>query len=366
MEPPPGGDGRDGSAAATGVVVLGSGRSGTSAVTRAFVAAGFFAGRDEELLGPVPSNPKGHYEPLSVLAANEALLERFGCSWWGDAPPPEEQRPLRAEMEPKLRSIVESLIEKARDAPVVVKEPRINGLLPLWQPVIDGILHPVLTVRDPLEVALSHESRDGTSIGHGLGSWEVQTTMVLDWLDGRTVTVAPYTRVIAEADLAEQVVRDATSHLDADRAAAVDPTHAAAALESELRRHRVGELSHSEYLTERQSEIWEYVASLPAGDTTLRVPAGLRKSSDAARAATRKETERVKLAKDSTALHAAYEEVVERVEDREAQLAAVRDAALNGVEREERYATELQSVKQSVSWRATAPLRRMARRLGRS
>jgi hypothetical protein len=356
---------RGGDTAAAGVIVLGAGRSGTSAITRAFVTAGFFAGRDEELLGPVPSNPRGYYEPLSVLEVNEGLLERFGCAWWGDAPPPEDQRPLLAEMEPRLQSILDSLIERAGDAPVALKEPRINGLLPLWRPVIDGVLHPVLTVRDPLEIALSHESRDGTSLGHALASWEMQTTMVLDWLDGRAVTVAPYAPLLADPELTEKVVRDATSHVDPAKAEAVTPVEAGTALESDLRRHRSGELSHAEYLTCRQAEIWEYLEALPAGDTWLSAPAGLRKPTAGARMATRKESERVRLSRDHAALYAAYGEAVERIEDREARLAETHRTAVKAVEGQERYARELRGVEASASWRLTAPLRRGARMLGR-
>lgn len=348
-----------------GVIVLGAGRSGTSAITRAFVTAGFFAGREENLLGPVPSNPRGYYEPLSVLEVNEELLERCGCTWWGDAPPPEDQRPLLAETEPRLRSILDSLIEQAGEAPVAVKEPRINGLLPLWRPVIDGVLHPVLTVRDPLEIALSHESRDGTSLDHALASWEVQITMVLGWLDGRTVTVAPYDPLLAEPKLAEEVVRDATFHIDRARAKAVKPAKAGAALESGLRRHHSGELSHAEYLTGRRAEIWEYVQGLPVGNARLQVPVNLREPSAGARAATRRESERVKLSRDNTALHAAYEEVVERVEDSEARLTAAYQATAEAAKREERLARELRIIKASASWRLTAPFRRAARILRR-
>jgi len=300
-----------------------------------------------------------------VLKANEALLERFGCSWWGDAPSPEDQRPLLAEMEPQLRSILDSLIERAGDAPVAVKEPRINGLLPLWQPVIDDLLHPVLTVRDPLEIALSHEGRDGTSLGHALASWEMQTTMALEWLDGRTVTVAPYARLLAEPELAEKVVGDATTHVDPARAEAVTPVEAGTALESDLRRHRSGERSHAEYLTGRQAEIWKYVQDLPAGDTRLQVPADLRKPSAGARVATHRESERVKLSRDHTALYSAYEEAVGRLEDCESQLIAAHQATREAAEGEERFARELRGVETSASWRLTAPLRRAARALGR-
>ena len=179
----------------TGVVVLGPGRSGTSAIARAFVRAGFFAGEEEDLLGPAPSNPLGHYEPVAVLRTNEELLERLGCAWWADAPVAEAQLPLRAEAVPRLEALVEQQLTAADGAPIVVKEPRINALLELWQPTLDRGLHPVIAVRDPLEIALSHTRLDGASIPHALAAWEAQSTAVLRWLDGRTATVVPFSRL---------------------------------------------------------------------------------------------------------------------------------------------------------------------------
>ena len=348
---------------ASGVIVLGTGRSGTSAIARAFVSGGFFAGRDEDLLGPTPFNPTGHYEPLSVLRTNEEILERLGCSWWSDTPTPEEQLPLRPELEPRLRSILESLIEKAGGAPVVVKEPRINGLLPLWQPVIDGVLHPVLTVRDPLEIALSHEHRDGTSLGHALAAWEVQTTMVLRWLDGRTATIAPYEQLTAQPELAAGLVRDAASHLDPTLAKGVLPVDASSALRPDLRRQSAAGLAHADHLTGRQAALWRYLETLPAGDARLKVPMQVRQPSNAARAALQKESERVQLAQTHATLSAEYTEAMTRLTELEERFAKAHHAALGAAKAEERHARELESIEASASWRITAPLRRAAQTL---
>ena len=63
-----------------------------------------------------------------------------------------------------MRTLLDTLLADAGGRPIVLKEPRINGLLTLWGNVIDGTLNPVLALRDPIEVARSLATRDGTSI----------------------------------------------------------------------------------------------------------------------------------------------------------------------------------------------------------
>lgn len=349
---------------AIGVVVLGAGRSGTSAITRALVAAGFFAGEEDELLGPAPSNPVGHYEPLSVLAVNEELLRRLGCRG-GDMPGIDEQVALRAEIEPRLRSILDSLSEKAGEAPLAVKEPRINGLLPVWQAAIDGVLHPLLAVRDPLEVAMSVSSRDGISVVHSLAAWEIQTTRALAWLDGRTTTISPYARLAAQPEIAGEIVGEVATHLARDRVARVRPAEAATALRPDLRRQDATELPHADYLTGRQMKIWEYLRALPPGDAELAVPAEMREPSAAAREAMRRESEKFKLAEDHHALSTEYTETMARLTDVEERFTASHEAGVKAAQGERQRARELESVEGSLSWRITSPLRRMGRTLRR-
>lgn len=275
-----------------GAVVLGAARSGTSAITRMLVCAGFFAGRNDELLGPLPSNPYGHYELASALAVNEEILARSGSKAWSDAPAPEEQAWYRGKVLPRLEGIVESLIESGEGAPVVLKEPRLNGLLPVWEPVIERFLHPLLAVRDPLEIALSLAERDGVSIGHGLAAWELQMTSALHWLDGRLVTVAPYARLVSEPQFAVGLTRAVAAHLEPRRAGHVDPAAATAVFKADLHRQHGSGLAHDEYLTGRQAGLWAYLEALPPGDSRLALPAELRGASRAAREIVREESKR--------------------------------------------------------------------------
>ena len=342
---------------AIGVVVLGAGRSGTSAITRAFLKAGFFAGEEGELLGANPSNPVGHYEPLSVLRTNERLLERLGSV----APPRDAQRAVRGEVEPELRTLLDDLIEKAGGAPVAVKEPRINRLLTLWGPVLDGTLHPVLAVRDPLEVARSMKHRYDTPIGHALALWETQMAHSLEWLNGRTVTIVPFVRLIGDPQLAAQIVHDAVPHLSPDYAKALRPDEASSALQPQLRTQNADDGMHTEYLTQQQAELWRYLEELPADNSTLSVPDRLREPSAGASAAVLAEDERMKLLGKHNALSSAYTESLARQTELEERFSAAHAAGLHAAQREERSLRELERVKASGSWRLTAPLRRLAR-----
>ena len=299
---------------AAGVVVLGAARSGTSAVARALVAGGFFAGTEAELLGPLHSNPVGHYELVAALDFNEEAIERFGYRGWPEAPTREEQEWHRHEATPQLDVIVESLIAAGEGAPVLLKEPRINNLLPLWQPTIEGVLHPVLVVRDPLEAALSQAERDDVPIAYALAAWETQVTTALEWLDGRTATVAQYGTLVAESEAVEDVLRAAGAHLEPARAERLRPAKAGEGLRPSLRHQRAEGRSRAEHLTGRQMTLWEFLRALPVGDVDFAVPDALLGECEAARAVLRSEGERLRLEEERAE---ALQRAEERAEDLE-------------------------------------------------
>jgi hypothetical protein len=349
---------RSAAPAAAGVVVLGPGRSGTSAIARAFVAAGFFAGGDGEVLGAARGNPVGHFEPLPVLRLNEALLAELGCSWWADSPDRGRQLRERERVVPQLKEVLEAMRAAAPGVPLVVKEPRINALLPLWAPAIEGLLHPVLVVRNPIEIALSHARRDGTTRPHALAAWELQMATLLDWLDGRTVTVAPYAELIRRSGLAVETIAVASAHLEPGLTEGVREAAARGALDPSLRHHAVDEGAHAENLTARQQELWEFLRALPPGDVELAAPEELRSAGEAALAAVRKESEQVAFACEHEKVVGQLEELNVAVAALESALAASREHL---AEVQVRHAEEVEAIFASKSWRLTSPLRRLRR-----
>ena len=347
-----------------GVVILGTSRSGTSAIARAFVLAGFFAGADEQLLGPMPSNLKGHFEALSVLELNEEILRRFDSSWWAQGPSVAVQLQHRADYLPRIHSILESLQSQAEGHPILIKEPRISALLPIWRSAIDGCLHVVLAVRSPVEVALSLFERDGTPLHCGLAAWEVHMIDFLGLLDGTDVTVAPFAQIINRPESMMKAVESAAAHIGSAYAEHVKPSLAGEGIDRELPGQHDSGL-YEELLSAGQKRVWAFLRSLPAGGCRLEVPAELRESPVVARDLVRQEGERLRAQAGLRYVATTLDGIVGRIDLLERQMKDAADVA-NGLTqamndakaRAEDAEASLRNIQGSRSWRVTAPLRR--------
>ncbi len=154
------------------VLVLGMHRSGTSA------ASGML-----DLLGvPVPgrqepadqANVRGYFENQRIVAFNDRLLEKLGSRW-------DDPLPLKGEsfLLPPVRLAAQELAQlleaEFEDRPaVLVKDPRICRLLPIWLEALGRVerrVAAILPLRHPLEVAASLRNRDGLSAPHAFSLW---------------------------------------------------------------------------------------------------------------------------------------------------------------------------------------------------
>ncbi len=377
-----------------GVVVLGMGRSGTSAVTRMFVSAGFFAGRDEDLMGATDANPTGHWENLNVWSVNEMILDRLHGTWL-DPPGEDQQRAARAWATPALLSVFERIVAEADSVPVVIKDPRIGVMLPVWGEIIENRLHPVLVIRDPIEIAFSLLHRDGSPISFTLAAWQVHMVSVLRHFRRKVVTVAPYTALLGFAAAAQELVNSAATHLRDELAGSLEATSAIVP-DPALHHNRASPGDHEHALTLRQLELWTELANLAPGDQEVSVSDELLEVPRVVLGSVRGETERSAIW--ARAQHAQETEIAtqERIAVLTLELAAQRErhASLNDelarqrdriadlstdLERQQRRAQAAESahlraegwldaLQRSASWRITAPLRackRTARRLKR-
>jgi hypothetical protein len=266
-----------------------------------FANAGFCAGNDEDLMPATDANPKGHWEHLGIWQTNEDILERMGGSWF-DPPPIQAQIAGREWAVPLLRAVVQKITHDASATPIVIKDPRIGVMMPLWGPVLATRLHPVLVVRDPLEIALSLLARDGTPVPFGLAAWELHMTSLLSHLQDALVTVTPYNQLVNDTDLASGLIQACAAHIDPMLTRHLRPADASAAFNRGLYRNRTPEVAHRDHLTSSQLELWRLLSSLPAGDNSINVPPELRNPSNAVRVTVQAETRRLATNEDRASL----------------------------------------------------------------
>ena len=160
------------------VVVLGTHRSGTSAVARVLNLMGLYFGAEDALTGRNPENPKGFWERRDVRDVNDVVLHHAGCDW--DCVAQLDAESLLKSVSAKHQSIVADIV-MGMDAhrPWFIKEPRLCVLLPIWKSTLETpiCLH---VVRNPLETAYSLQARNGIGIDVGLALWEVYNARALE------------------------------------------------------------------------------------------------------------------------------------------------------------------------------------------
>ena len=164
------------------ILVVGSGRSGTSLVTSLLARAGAVIPGPE--VPPDPSNPRGFGEPQWVVDLHNRLLHA-GRLVNSDPRPVALVRALVACQDARSRSVVRDWLAPhlASARAVVVKDPRLHWLLPLWVEVghaLGAEVRAVIPVRDPLEVIHSKVTWYGTGQPPG---WDDDFRLAA-WING--------------------------------------------------------------------------------------------------------------------------------------------------------------------------------------
>lgn len=149
----------------TCLLVLGMHRSGTSALTRVLSLLG--AGLPGDLMPANESNPRGYWEPGELVKLNDDLLAEAGSRWddWNALDESAVSSDVLAAYEEKIGAIIRSEMGERRL--LVLKDPRISRMLPLYRRVLESLKYElwcVLAYRKPMEVARSLEVRDGLSM----------------------------------------------------------------------------------------------------------------------------------------------------------------------------------------------------------
>lgn len=144
------------------IFVVGMGRSGSSALTRVLSLCG--AALPLHVLAPNFGNPTGYWEPALALELNDRFLQAHESSWYDTS--------LRLQLGRVATGETAALVAQAAamlagsfepSGPIVIKDPRISGLLPYWiEAAVVAGLRPVIVhiFRNPDDVAASLARRD--------------------------------------------------------------------------------------------------------------------------------------------------------------------------------------------------------------
>jgi hypothetical protein len=140
--------------------VLGAPRSGTSALTRVLSLCG--ATLPTGMAGADRNNPRGYWEPRASLHLNNTILHRNGGTVYDASLRLQEDGGMSAEEQATCIAEIQAYLKTMPAAPlVIIKDPRITLLSPLWFEAARGSgfdVATVISVRHPQEVIASGEA----------------------------------------------------------------------------------------------------------------------------------------------------------------------------------------------------------------
>jgi len=180
------------------IFVLGMHRSGTSVLAHTINLMGAHVGDDSELL-PAHSdvNPTGYWERADIVAEHDRFLQANGFAWATVANFAIEriEENWRHNLAAELQSIVRRIAHP--DSSLVIKDPRLCLMLPVWQEFVAAPAH-VVVVRDPRKIAASLMAAFPNSFTTDflLALWQKYMQSALSALAGKRVLFVSYARML--------------------------------------------------------------------------------------------------------------------------------------------------------------------------
>jgi hypothetical protein len=174
------------------VCILGMHRSGTSLLARILNLLGVELGPDDALTTePVAANPKGYWEHTELTTISDAILKRHGGTW--DEPPwlvpGWEASAALDDLRLRAGQLIQNHFAKAEMWGW--KDPRSCLTLPFWQQLLANMRY-VICLRNPVDVAHSLAQRDGLSIEKSAWLWLTYVSAALKYSDGKPRVVVFY------------------------------------------------------------------------------------------------------------------------------------------------------------------------------
>ncbi|MCD6045837.1 MAG: hypothetical protein K0R48_1000 [Gammaproteobacteria bacterium] len=178
-------------------VVLGSGRSGTSIITKALQTLGCFLGDN---LSPADSvNPKGFFEDHQIVyEINEKILARLGYAWHSLTPFDFSLPSLTfTDLEDNAQSILTKKFKHTQWCGF--KDPRTSRLLPFWQPLFKKMALKdsyIIALRNPLSSVASFEKYDQIKPNKGFLLWLMHLLPAIENTLGKSTLIVSYEEML--------------------------------------------------------------------------------------------------------------------------------------------------------------------------
>lgn len=209
------------------VLLVGMHRSGTSALAHSMIR--LFGWQSSRLV--FPSNPDGQWERAELRPALDLLLAVNGATW---SHPPRVEAVMHGGPFDRL---IRRSARRHLQAPGLWKDPRLCLTCDYWLELLAHREPRVVFIhREPFDVALSLQRRNGFPIERGLALWERTVRNALVRLQGRDLFVVNYQTFCTQP---ESTLRSVASYLEldvdedalADSCAAVRPALEPASIE---------------------------------------------------------------------------------------------------------------------------------------
>jgi hypothetical protein len=167
------------------IIVLGMHRGGTSLVANLLHRWGAYAGQSQQLLAADQNNIQGYWEYVPLIQFNQQLLNSVGASWFIPPGRDEEKALENLATDPGSKRRAEQLLAEMRKGGQdwFWKDPRLTILLSFWKQMWGEPIY-VVTVRHPLEIAISLRKRDRLPISASLLIWQQYMVQALRQTEG--------------------------------------------------------------------------------------------------------------------------------------------------------------------------------------
>ncbi len=156
----------------TAIVIVGMHRGGTSSIASVVHMLG--ASLPAHLMKSMPDNPRGFFESEKIMQFNDQILTESGTSWddWRSI---DNLGPANPSFEKYLEEASKLLAGEYGDAEfIVLKDPRISKVLPLWLLALEKldfrVCH-IIPIRHPEEVAASLFKRNALPVNLAKLAW---------------------------------------------------------------------------------------------------------------------------------------------------------------------------------------------------